>query len=88
MSLHRSGRGLALICTDPALPIILRVNLPEPSENAQAAKAPKAALAMMIAILAGMALVAIYSNVQRWRRDKIETVIVTPFATPAATATP
>jgi len=32
----------------------------------------------MIVIVATMALLALYANVQRWRRDKIETVIVTP----------
>jgi hypothetical protein len=37
----------------------------------------------MIVVLAVMALVAIYANVQRLRRDKIETVIVTPIATPS-----
>jgi hypothetical protein len=40
---------------------------------------------MIVTVLAGMSLVSIYSNVQRWRRDKIETVIVTPVATPTAT---
>ncbi len=61
------------------------MNLPEPSENAPSAKAPKAALIMIVAILVGMLAVSIYSNVQRWRRDKIEAVIVTPVATPTAT---
>jgi hypothetical protein len=37
---------------------------------------------MMIVILIAMALVSLYSNVQRSRRSKIETVIVTPVATP------
>lgn len=40
----------------------------------------------MAIILAGMLTVAIYSNVQRWRRDKIETVIVTPVPTPTVSA--
>jgi len=35
-------------------------------------------------ILIGLMLMAIYANVQRFRRDKIESVTVTP----AATATP
>jgi hypothetical protein len=39
----------------------------------------------MSVILAAMAFVSIYANVQRWRRDKIETVIVTPAASPNAT---
>lgn len=38
---------------------------------------------MIVTVLVGMLAVAIYSNVQRWRRDQIETVIVTPVATPA-----
>jgi hypothetical protein len=66
------------------------VKLPEPSDNVPSPKAPKAALIMIVVVLAGMLAVALYSNVQRWRRDQIETVIVTPVAPPAATpvATP
>jgi hypothetical protein len=61
------------------------MKLPEPSANVPSTKAPKAALMMIAAVLAGMLVVAIYSNVQRWRRDQIETVIVTPVPTPTAT---
>jgi hypothetical protein len=39
----------------------------------------------MIAILLGVALVALYANIQKVRRDKIEQVIVTP-ASPAISA--
>jgi hypothetical protein len=39
----------------------------------------------MVVILAAMALVSLYSNVQRWRRSKIETVIVTPAVSPSPT---
>jgi cell division septal protein FtsQ len=60
------------------------VKLPEPSENVASAKAPKAALIMIVTVLAGMLIVAIYANVQRWRRDQIETVIVTPVPTPTS----
>jgi hypothetical protein len=42
----------------------------------------------MIVIIVSMALLAIYSNVQRVRRSKIETVIVTPIATASPSATP
>lgn len=38
----------------------------------------------MIAIVIGVALVALYANIQEVRRDKIEQVVVTP----ASTATP
>jgi hypothetical protein len=55
---------------------------------ADEARAPRNALQAMIVILAAMALVAIYANVQRLRRDKIETVIVTPAANPSPSPTP
>ena len=66
--------------------IIRTVNLPQPSEDPPSPKAPTAALVVMAIIVAGLLMVAIYSNVQRWRRDKIDTVIVTPIPTPSATA--
>jgi hypothetical protein len=37
----------------------------------------------MLVIIVAMALLALYANVQRWRRDKIETVIVIPAASPS-----
>jgi len=46
-------------------------------------KAPKIAIRAIIVILVTMALLAIYSNVQKWRRDNLETIIVTPVATPS-----
>ncbi|MEY2538918.1 MAG: hypothetical protein QOG67_2658 [Verrucomicrobiota bacterium] len=55
---------------------------------ADEARAPRNALQAIIVILAAMALVAIYANVQRLRRDKIETVIVTPAANPSLSPTP
>jgi hypothetical protein len=39
---------------------------------------------MMIVILVALALLSLYSNVQRWRRDKVETIIVIPAASPTA----
>jgi hypothetical protein len=50
-------------------------------------KIPPLAVRAMILIIAMMALVAIYANIQRLRRDKIETVIVTPIATPSPSPT-
>ena len=47
---------------------------------------PKIAVRMMIVILIAIGLVSLYSNVQRWRREKLETVIVTPAASPSPTA--
>jgi hypothetical protein len=40
------------------------------------------AVRAMIAIIVTFALVAVFANVQRLRRDKIESVTVTPIATP------
>jgi hypothetical protein len=37
----------------------------------------------MLVIIVAMALLALYANVQRWRRNKIETVIVIPAASPS-----
>jgi len=51
-------------------------------------KIPPLAVRAMILIVAMMALVAIYANVQRLRKDKIETVIVTPIGTPSPSPTP
>jgi hypothetical protein len=42
----------------------------------------------MAIILIAMALLALYANVQKWRRDKIESVIVTPVATATPSPTP
>jgi hypothetical protein len=39
----------------------------------------------MAVIIAAMALLALYANVQRWRRDKVETVIITPGTSPTPT---
>ena len=41
----------------------------------------------IIVVLIVMALLSIYANVQRFRRDKIETVIVTPVETPSPAPT-
>lgn len=48
-------------------------------------KVPPAAIRAIIVILATMALLAIYTHIQKWRRDKLENVIVTPVETPAPT---
>lgn len=42
----------------------------------------KDVIVTMVVILAVLAFVAIYANVQRWRRDKIEHVIIVPAASP------
>lgn len=47
--------------------------------------APARGIALIVIILGAFALLALYANVQKLRRDKIETVKVTPIA---ATPTP
>ena len=46
-------------------------------------KIPKIAIRAMFVILVSMLLLALYANVQRLRREKLETVIVTPAASPS-----
>jgi len=55
------------------------------SENdANKSRAPRLGVRLMIIILIGLALVAIYANVQKVRRDKIERVTVTPASAAAS----
>jgi hypothetical protein len=49
---------------------------------------PSGGIIVMAIILVAMALLALYANVQKWRRNKIETVIVTPVATATPSPTP
>lgn len=62
----------------------------EPSNGAEnvsdPSRAPRTGVRLMIAILVGLALVSIYANLQKVRRDKVEQVTITPVstATPAA----
>jgi hypothetical protein len=50
-------------------------------------RVPPRGILVIAIILAAIALLALYANVQKFRRDKIETVIVTPVATPTPSAT-
>jgi hypothetical protein len=61
----------------------------EAKNAADPSRAPRTGVRLMVIILIGLALVAIYANLQRVRRDKIEQVTITPAstATPAAAAT-
>jgi hypothetical protein len=40
----------------------------------------------MVVIVVAMALLALYANLQRFRRDQVETVIVKPPPAPSAPA--
>ena len=57
---------------------------PGENEAVNSNRAPRAGLRLMIVIFLGTAFVAIYANVQKARRHKIEKVTIIP----AATATP
>jgi cell division septal protein FtsQ len=62
------------------------MNLPEPSrEKLRTPRASKSSLVLMLIIVASMALVAIFANIQRLRRSQVETVVVrsaTPLPSP------
>ena len=52
-------------------------------------RAPRSGLILMLIIVVAVALVAVYANIQKARRDKIEKVTVTLISpSPAATSTP
>ena len=57
----------------------------EPSNGAENAtdpsRAPRTGVRLMIVILIGLTLVAIYANVQKLRRDQIERVTIIPVST-------
>lgn len=61
----------------------------EPTGVSDSSRAPRAGLILMVVIVTGTALIAIYANVQKARRDKIEKVTITPIASsPTATPSP
>jgi len=58
-------------------------------QTAESSRAPRAGLKLMIVIVVALALVAIYANVQKARRDKIEKVTIIPVSVaPAASPSP
>ena len=60
------------------------VNAPEPAqEEPRQPRVPKPALICMVVVVAVLALVSLFANVQRMRRDKIETVTVTLAPSPS-----
>ena len=68
---------------------ILGVNLPQPPrDETPSSRAPRSALALMLVVIVAMALIALYANVQRWRRAEIETVTITPASSPVVSPSP
>ena len=61
----------------------------EQKNAAEPNRAPREGLRLMIIIVIAMALLAIYANVQKARRGKIEKVTIIPASTaPAASPSP
>jgi cell division septal protein FtsQ len=58
------------------------VNSPQqPTEKLRSRQVPRSAVVLMIIIVASLALVAIFANIQRLRRSQIETIVVVPAST-------
>jgi hypothetical protein len=58
-------------------------------EENKTAPVPRNVLRLLLAIVIVLALVALYANVQRWRRSQLETVTFTPAQTASSpSATP
>jgi hypothetical protein len=55
------------------------VNSPQqPTEKLRSPQVQRSAVVLMIIIVASVALVAIFANIQRLRRGQIETIVVVP----------
>lgn len=54
----------------------------EQQNAARSTRAPRAGVRLMIIIVVAMALLAIYANVQKARRNEIEKVTIIPISTP------
>jgi hypothetical protein len=50
----------------------------QPAEKFRSPQVPRSAVVLMIIIVASLALVAIFANIQRLRRGQIETIVVMP----------
>lgn len=64
---------------------------PDDAQNkvSDSSRAPRAGLILMVIIVIGTGLIALYANVQKARRDAIEKVTITPISsTPIASASP
>jgi hypothetical protein len=51
-------------------------------------RVPARGLVVIAIVLVAFALLALYANIQKLRRDRIETATVTPIATPTPTPSP
>ena len=63
--------------------------MPSADDEPEVSSAPRSGLILMLVIVVALGLVALYANVQKARRDKIEKVTIVPVsATPAPSPTP
>jgi len=61
------------------------MNSPQPARDAPpSSQVPKSGVVLLLVIVVAMALLALYANLQRFRRDQVETVIVKPAPLPSA----
>lgn len=58
----------------------------EQQNAAKSSRAPRSGVRLMIIIVVAMALIAIYANVQKARKDEIEKVTIIPVATAPPTS--
>jgi CHASE3 domain sensor protein len=58
------------------------VNLPDESTEKSPIRAPKTAVLLMAVIVICLAMLAVFANVQRSRRDAVEVVAVKSTASP------
>ncbi|HKP02024.1 MAG TPA: hypothetical protein VJU77_01565 [Chthoniobacterales bacterium] len=61
---------------------------PGEEESVDRSRAPRSGLRLMMIILVGTALVAVYANVQKARRGKIEKVTIIPVSTATPSPSP
>jgi len=55
------------------------VNSPQqPAKKLRSPQVPRGAVVLMIIIVASLALVAVFANIQRLRRGQVETIVVVP----------
>lgn len=61
------------------------MNLPEKKSDKEVTRpVSRSALIVMLIIVVALALVSLFANYQRTRRDKLEEVIITPAVSPSA----
>ena len=55
------------------------MNSPQkPAERFRSAQVPKSAVVLMIIIVVSLVLVAVFANIQRLSRGRVETIVVMP----------